>query len=207
MALKKVGVFCGSSRGSNPVYAQKSRQLAKVLARRQITLIFGGGGIGLMKEVAEEMLAIGGEVIGVIPRNLLERNLGFPGLSNMQVVETMHERKATIVRMADGFIALPGGWGTLEEIFEVLTWAQLGYHGKPCGFLNVAGYFDHLMNFMNRAVEEGFLLPEHLKMFAVNDDPEKLLDFMESYRPPLILDDIWGLNPENINASEEKEKE
>jgi hypothetical protein len=205
VAIKKIGVFCGSSPGTNPVYAEKSRELAKVLARRQITLIFGGGGIGLMKEVAEEMLAAGGEVIGVIPRNLLERHLGFPGLSNMQVVESMHERKATIVRMADGFIALPGGWGTLEEIFEVLTWAQLGYHGKPCGFLNVGGYFDHLISFMNRAVEGGFLLPEHLKMFAVSDDPGKLLVFMERYCPPLILDDIWGLNPENISNSNEED--
>jgi len=197
--LNKIAVFCGSATGFKKIYALKARELARVLTRRNLTLIFGGGGIGLMKELAEEMLASGGRVIGVIPKNLLERNLGFPNLTDLIVVNDMHERKATIVRMAEGFIALPGGWGTLEEIFEVLTWAQLGYHGKPCGFLNVEGYFDQLLAFMEKAVREGFLLPEHLQMFAVSEDAEILLSLMENYRPPLILDAIWGLNPDQFN--------
>ncbi|HAR36092.1 MAG TPA: TIGR00730 family Rossman fold protein [Acidobacteria bacterium] len=203
--MKKIAVFCGSQTGRNEIYARKARELARVLAARDLELVFGGGGIGLMKEVAEEMLAAGGRVVGVIPENLLERNLGFPGLSEMIVVKDMHERKATVVRMADGFIALPGGWGTLEEIFEVLTWAQLGYHGKPCAFLNVDGYFDPLLEFMNRAVGQGFLLPQHLKMFTMSDDPARILNFMEGYRPPLILDAIWGLNPDDLKNSEEKD--
>lgn len=205
MSLKKIAVFCGSQTGRNEIYARKARELARVLAARELDLVFGGGGIGLMKEVAEEMLAAGGLVIGVIPENLLERNLGFPGLSEMIVVKDMHQRKATVVRMADGFIALPGGWGTLEEIFEVLTWAQLGYHGKPCAFLNVAGYFDPLLEFINQAVSQGFLLPQHLKMFTMSDDPARILNFMEGYRPPLILDAIWGLNPDDLKNSEEKD--
>lgn len=204
MGLKRVAVFCGSQSGQGLIYARKARELARELARRNLTLIFGGGGIGLMKEVAEEMIAAGGQVIGVIPRNLLERNLGFSGLTDLMVVENMHERKAAVVRMADGFIALPGGWGTLEEIFEVLTWAQLGYHNKPSAFLNVAGYFDPLMEFMTRAVNQGFLLPQHLTMFIVNENPEKILNFMEDYRPPLILDPIWGLDPEALNGKAEK---
>lgn len=205
MSLKKIAVFCGSQTGRNEIYARKARELARVLAARELDLVFGGGGIGLMKEVAEEMLAAGGLVIGVIPENLMERNLGFPGLSEMIVVKDMHQRKATVVRMADGFIALPGGWGTLEEIFEVLTWAQLGYHGKPCAFLNVAGYFDPLLEFINQAVSQGFLLPQHLKMFTMSDDPARILNFMEGYRPPLILDAIWGLNPDDLKNSEEKD--
>lgn len=205
MSLKNVAVFCGSQAGRDEIYARKARELARELAARNLTLVFGGGGIGLMKEVAEEMLAAGSRVIGVIPRNLLERNLGFSGLSELIVVNDMHERKATVVRLADGFIALPGGWGTLEEIFEVLTWAQLGYHGKPCAFLNVAGYFDPLLDFMGRAVSQGFLLPEHLKMFTMSEKPEEILRFMEDYRPPLILDAIWGLNPDDFNNSEGKD--
>lgn len=205
MSLKNVAVFCGSQTGRDEIYARRARELARELAARNLTLIFGGGGIGLMKEVAEEMLAAGGRVIGVIPRNLLERNLGFSGLSEMIVVNDMHERKATVVRLADGFIALPGGWGTLEEIFEVLTWAQLGYHGKPCAFLNVAGYFDPLLDFMAGAVSQGFLLPEHLKMFTMSEKPEEILRFMEDYRPPLILDAIWGLNPDDLINPEEKD--
>ncbi|MGB9907094.1 MAG: TIGR00730 family Rossman fold protein [Candidatus Saccharicenans sp.] len=202
--MKKVAVFCGSQTGKDEIYARKARELARVLAARNLALIFGGGGIGLMKEVAEEMLAAGGRVIGVIPGNLLERNLGFPGLSEMIVVEDMHERKATVAKLADGFIALPGGWGTLEEIFEVLTWAQLGYHGKPCAFLNAAGYFEPLLEFMNRAVSQGFLLPQHLKMFTMSDDPVEILNFMEGYRPPLILDAVWGLNPDDFSKSEDR---
>ncbi len=206
MGLKNIAVFCGSQTGRDEIYARKARELARALARRKLTLIFGGGGIGLMKEVAEEMMTAGGRVVGVIPRNLLERNLGFSGLSEMIVVNDMHERKATVVRMADGFIALPGGWGTLEEIFEVLTWAQLGYHGHPCAFLNVAGYFKPLLEFMTEAVNQGFLLPEHLKMFTMSEDPEEILHFMEYYRPPLILDPIWSLNPEELPGAENKER-
>ncbi|MCX8159971.1 MAG: TIGR00730 family Rossman fold protein [Candidatus Saccharicenans sp.] len=205
MSLKKLALFCGSQPGRDEIYARRARELTRELAARDLTLVFGGGGIGLMREVAEEMLAAGGQVIGVIPRNLLERNLGFPGLSELIVVNDMHERKATVVGLADGFIALPGGWGTLEEIFEVLTWAQLGYHGKPCAFLNIAGYFDPLRDFMARAVSEGFLLPEHLKMFTMSESPAEILRFMEEYRPPLILDAIWGLNPDDLSNPRGKE--
>jgi hypothetical protein len=205
MILKKIAVFCGSASGHNEIYARKARELARALARRNLTLIYGGGGIGLMKELAEEMLIAGGQVVGVIPRNLLERNLGFADLSELLVVDDMAARKAAIVGMASGFIALPGGWGTLEEIFEVLTRAQLGYHGKPCAFLNAAGYFDCLMEFMEKAVSEGFLLPEHLKIFTVSEDPEDILGFMENYRPPLVLNDVWHLNPEDFDQPESKE--
>ncbi len=207
MSLKNIAVFCGSQSGRDEIYARKARELARALARRNLTLIFGGGGIGLMKEVAEAMLTAGGRAVGVIPRNLLERNLGFSGLSEMIVVNDMHERKATVVRMADGFIALPGGWGTLEEIFEALTWAQLGYHGRPCAFLNAAGYFDSLLEFINRAVSQGFLLPEHLNLFTMSEDPEEILRFMEGYRPPLILDPIWNLNPDELPAYGRNEKD
>ncbi|MDD8031607.1 MAG: TIGR00730 family Rossman fold protein [Acidobacteriota bacterium] len=202
MILKNIAVFCGSAKGQNEIYAKKARELARALAKRNLALIYGGGGIGLMKEVAEEMLSAGGQVIGVIPRNLLERNLALPGLSELLVVEDMPARKATIIRKASGFIALPGGWGTLEEIFEVLTWAQLGYHGKPAAFLNAGGYFDCLMQFMEKAVSEGFLLAEHLKIFTVSQDPEEILSFVENYRPPLILNSIWYLNPEDFDQTE-----
>jgi len=206
MSLKNIAVFCGSQCGRNEIYTRKARELARALARRNLSLIFGGGGIGLMKEVAAEMLASGGRVVGVIPKNLLERTSVFPACSEMIVVNDMPERQATVIRLADGFVALPGGWGTLEEIFEALTWAQLGYHGKPCAFLNPVGYFDPLLEFMNRAVSQGFLLPEHLKLFTVSEDPEEILRFMEDYRPPLILDAIWRLNPEDLVDSSEPEK-
>lgn len=202
--MKKIAVFCGSQKGRDEIYARKARELARLLAARNLALVFGGGGIGLMKEVAEEMLLAGGRVIGVIPENLLERNLGFSGLSEMIVVKDMHERKSTVVRMADGFIALPGGWGTLDEVFEVLTWAQLGYHCKPSAFLNAAGYFDPLLEFMNRAVNQGFLLPEHLQMFIMSDDPARILSFMENYCPPQILDAVWRLNPDELKNNEEE---
>jgi hypothetical protein len=154
-----------------------------------VGLVYGGGGVGLMKLVADAVLADGGEVIGVIPRALMAKELGHRGLSDLRVVESMHERKALMAELSDAFVALPGGFGTLEEFCEVLTWSQLGLHGKPCGLLNVAGYYDTLIALWDHAVREQFLRPEHRGMVLIQRDPERLLELLAGYRPPRL--DKW----------------
>ena len=184
--MKRVCVFCGSSPGANPQYAAMTTQLGGILARRGLTLVYGGGNVGLMGTLADAVMKDGGHVIGVIPQALVDREVAHAGLPDLRIVASMHERKALMADLADGFVALPGGIGTLEEFCEILTWAQLGLHQKPCGLINVAGYFDHLMAFLDHSVSERFLRAEHRGMVLVEADPEKLLDQLDAYRPPQL---------------------
>jgi uncharacterized protein (TIGR00730 family) len=179
MAFGRVCVYAGSSAGARPQYAEAARALARALCARRRGIVFGGGRIGLMGALADEALARGGEVIGVIPRQLMEREAAHGSLTDLHVVATMHERKALMAELADAFIALPGGIGTLEELVEMLTWAQLGLHAKPVGIVNVDGYYDSLLAFLQHARSEGFLSPAHLGLLAVAADPETLLDELD----------------------------
>lgn len=178
--MKKICVFCGSSPGKQPEYIEVARKLAVALTKREIGLVYGGASVGIMGEIADAVLSSGGEVIGVIPQALVDKEVSHKGLSELKVVASMHERKAVMAQLSDGFIALPGGLGTLEELFEVLTWAQLGFHEKPCGLLNVNGYYDQLCFFLDHAVEEEFVKTSHRKMLLTGDSPEALLSLMES---------------------------
>jgi uncharacterized protein (TIGR00730 family) len=196
--MKKICVFCGSSPGARPEYVQAARQLGVILAQRKIGLVFGGGRVGMMGQLAQGALENGGEVIGVIPKELYKKNVAFTGLSDLRVVESMHERKALMVELSDGFMALPGGLGTLEEIFEILTWAQLGIHHKPCGLLNVAGYFTPLLAFLDHIVEQGFIDAPHRAMILSADDPEELLQQFKTYLPPTADKAEWALGMEHI---------
>jgi uncharacterized protein (TIGR00730 family) len=184
--VRRVCVFCGSSLGSRPAYADAARGLGEALARRRIGLVYGGGSIGLMGVVADAALAAGGEVIGVIPRALERRELAHGKLTRLDVVGSMHERKARMAELSDAFVALPGGLGTLEELAEVLTWAQLGLHRKPCALLDAGGYWRPLTAFLDHAVAERFVRHEHRAMVLVDDDPEALLDRLEVYAPPAV---------------------
>jgi hypothetical protein len=176
MSLRRVCVFCGSSPGIDPVYADAAEALAVALATRGIGLVYGGGGVGLMGILADAVLARGGHVIGVIPDSLLAREVGHRGLPDLRVVASMHERKALMASLADGFIALPGGFGTFEELLEALTWTQLGLHAKRCGVLNVAGFYDPLLAQLDRAVSDGFLKPDNRSLLLASTDPDVLLD-------------------------------
>jgi uncharacterized protein (TIGR00730 family) len=184
MPMNRVCVFCGSSVGTDPAYRRAAVVLGQSLARRGLGLVFGGGHVGLMGALADAVLAEGGEAIGVIPRGLERRELGHEGLTELRVVGSMHERKATMAELSDAFVALPGGMGTLEETTEVLTWAQLGIHHKPVGLLDVAGYWRPLVAFLDHAVESGFVRPEHRALLLVERDPEPLLDRLAAWRAP-----------------------
>lgn len=173
--FRRVCVFCGSSPGSRGEYAAAARELGSLLAAEGIAAVYGGGNVGLMKQLADAALANGGHVIGVIPSALVERELAHGDLSDLRVVASMHERKALMADLSDAFIALPGGLGTLEEIFEVVAWAQLRFHDKPCGLLNIAGYYDHLLAFLDHAVESGFLRQPHRDLLMGDVDPTRLL--------------------------------
>jgi len=177
-------VFCGSNSGTSPAYAEAAAGLGRALVRRGLTLVYGGGQVGLMGVIADAALEAGGRVIGVIPEALATRELAHPRVTEMRVVGSMHERKALMSELSDGFLALPGGIGTLEEWFEVWTWSQLGFQPKPCGLLNVAGYYDHLLAFLDHMTGERFLTPIHRSMAIVDEDPERLLDRLSSYQPP-----------------------
>src|SRR3954453_10697267 len=184
--MKRLCVFCGSNAGARPEYANAARDMAASLAARNIGLVYGGGRVGLMGILADEMLRLGGNVAGVIPRMLSDREVGHVGLSELHVVETMHERKAKMADLADGFIALPGGLGTLEEIFEIWTWAQLGSHRKPCGFLDANGFYAPLLSFLDRAVDAGFIRAQYRSMAIVDVDPAALLRRLNAYEPPVV---------------------
>ena len=184
--MNRVCVFAGSSEGVRPAYAEAARGLARELCRRGLGLVYGGGSVGLMGVLADEALAHGGEVIGVIPGPLATRELAHPGVTEMRVVGSMHERKATMAELADGFIALPGGLGTFEETLEVLTWAQLGIHGKPVGVLNVEGYWDGVRRMLAHAVGEGFVRPEYAALLLFGETPAELLDSFTRWRPPAL---------------------
>ena len=182
--MQSVCVFCGSSRGEDPVYTQAARSLGNTLAEAKVRLVFGGGHVGLMGEISNAAIAADGDVIGVIPKFLVERELAHGGLTDLRIVGSMHERKAMMSDLSEAFIALPGGTGTLEEFFEVLTWAQLGEHAKPCGLLNVAGYYDPLITVFDRMVETGFLSEANRALLLVEDDPDRLLERFDQYEPP-----------------------
>ncbi|MDX1504556.1 MAG: TIGR00730 family Rossman fold protein [Spongiibacter sp.] len=177
--MQRICVYCGSSAGRRDDYRQAARLLASALVERKIGLVYGGASIGIMGELADAVIAEGGEVIGVIPQDLADREVAHAGLSELRVVATMHQRKQVMAELADGFIALPGGLGTLEELFEVLTWAQLGYHRKPCALLNVAGYYDHLSAFLQHGVAEQFVSPAHARLLQIASDVPQLLTAME----------------------------
>jgi uncharacterized protein (TIGR00730 family) len=187
MSIRRLAVFCGSNPGARPEYVDAARSLGKLLCDRGIGVVYGGSSVGLMAALADTMLEEHGDVIGVIPRMLVEREVANRALTDLRVVESMHERKALMAELADGFVALPGGIGTLEEFFEIWTWAQLGMHDKPCALLNVAGYFDPLLEFLDRAVVEKFVREVHRKMVIVERDPVALLSRFEAYEPPRVV--------------------
>ncbi|HEY6937198.1 MAG TPA: TIGR00730 family Rossman fold protein [Terriglobales bacterium] len=184
--IQRICVFCGSSDGARPEYLDAATELGKQLAATNIGLVYGGAGVGLMGAVADAVLAAGGEVIGVMPRSLVEREVAHSKVRDLRVVGSMHERKALMAEVADAFIALPGGLGTLEEFFEVWTWAQLGEHTKPLGMLNVAGYYDPLLVFFDHLVSQRFIRPEHRAMVLVEQDSAALLSRFARYRPPVV---------------------
>ncbi|HSK87519.1 MAG TPA: TIGR00730 family Rossman fold protein [Anaerolineales bacterium] len=191
--MKRICVFCGSSPGARPEYLQAARELGHALAGKNIGLVYGGAKVGMMGKVAEAVLEKGGEVIGVIPKGLVDKEVAFTGLADLRVVGSMHERKALMADLSDGFIALPGGLGTIEEFLEVVTWAQLGIHPKPCGLLNVEQYYNRLLDFLDHTVYEKFVECEHRSMIMVDENPERLLEKFEVYQPPTIDKAQWVL--------------
>lgn len=191
--LKTVCVFCGANAGNQPVYVQMAVALGQELAARAMTLVYGGGSVGLMGEVARTVRDGGSPVVGFIPEHLTtEELMGYP-IGELVVVQTMHERKAKMAEMADAFVALPGGFGTLDELFEAITWGQLGLHQKPIGLLNVAGFFDPLVRYIDHCLEQGFIRPQHRGLFLVDDQPARLLDRLAAYLPPSGLATPEGL--------------
>jgi len=185
MPVRSVCVFCGASIGTNPAYREAAVALGQAIARRGLTLVYGGGAVGLMGVVADAAMAAGGEVVGIIPQSLLDAEVGHKGLTHLEVVNGMHARKARMAELSDAFIALPGGLGTLEELFEVWTWGQLGYHAKPLGLLDVNGFYDKLGGFLDHIVEEGFVRPQHRAMLLLGQQPDELLDGMDSFVAPV----------------------
>lgn len=184
--MRRVCVFCGSATGTRPEYAIAAKQFAEALAARGCGLVYGGGHVGLMGVLADAALAAGCEVIGVIPAALHEREIGHGGLTELHVVDSMHERKAKMASLADAFVVLPGGLGTLEETFEVWTWGQLGFHQKPVGLLDVVQFWQPLIVMLDRMVDEGFIVAEYRRMLCVDDDPERLLEQLSGWRPPKL---------------------
>jgi len=183
--MKRICVNCGSSRGFDPCYLDMARRLGQALIGRDLELVYGGADVGLMGEVADTVLNAGGSVIGVIPRSFAHK-VSHQGLTKLHIVDSMHERKTLMFDLSDGFIALPGGFGTLEEVSELLTWAQLGLHKKPCGLVNVGGYFDLLLAFLDNAVSKGFMKREHREMLMVSECPEEMLERFKSYSAPNV---------------------
>ena len=184
--MKRICVFCGSSAGSHPGYAEAAKSLGALLAARGMVLVYGGGNVGLMGAIADATLAANGEVIGVIPQFLVRKELAHTGVADLRVVASMHERKALMAELSDAFLALPGGYGTWDEFCEVLTWTQLGLQRKPCGILNVRGYYDSLLKLLDHAVEEQFLRPSHRAMVLADDDAGRLLDRLGQCEIPLV---------------------
>lgn len=187
--MDRITVYCGSSVGNSAGYAQQAHRLGQMLASRQIALVYGGGNVGLMGEVADGAREADGYVIGVIPTFLKEKELAHQGIDELIETSSMHERKARMSELGDGFIALPGGFGTLEELFEMLTWAQLALHRKPVGLLNIDGYFDTLLRFVDEMIEKGFVKKEYRQLFLVSDRPDDLLDQMSAFIP--VTNEKW----------------
>jgi uncharacterized protein (TIGR00730 family) len=184
--MRRICVFCGSSLGSRPAFADAAQSLGRELASRGLELVYGGASVGLMGLVADAVLHAGGRAIGVIPEPLASKEIAHAGLSELHVVGSMHERKAKMAELADGFVTLPGGIGTFEETFEILTWAQLGLHRKPCGLLDIAGYYAPVVQLLDHAVAEGFVRPDHLSMLLVEDNAAALLDRFARYEPTYV---------------------
>lgn len=184
--MKNITVFCGSSSGFRPEYAEAAVNLARLLVERNIGLVYGGGNLGLMGVIADEVMRRGGRVTGIIPDSLFQKEVGNREITELRVVGSMHERKASMAELADGFIAMPGGIGTFEEFFEILTWAQLGFHEKPCALLNVANYYDGLLALCDHAVSEGFLRPVHRRLILDDSDAVSLLEKMNNFQPPAV---------------------
>lgn len=184
--LTNICVYCGSSPGRGDDYTVAAHAFAQALVERGIGLVYGGGRVGIMGILADEVLRLGGKAVGVIPESLVEKELAHETLTELHVTSSMHARKTLMADLADGFVALPGGIGTFEEIFEVWTWAQLGFHGKPCGLLNVAGYYDHLIRFLDHAAQEAFVREDQRHMLVVESDATTLLDRFAHYSPPLL---------------------
>lgn len=191
--MKRICVFCGSSPGGNPAYLEAARQVGQALVRHHLELVYGGGRVGLMGEVARTVMAGGGHVIGVIPKFLADKEVAFRDIADLQIVDSMHERKARMAELADAFIALPGGLGTIEEFFEVLTWAQLGIHHKPCGVLNVCHYYDPILTFLDQSVAQQFVAAAHRNSVLAADTPEDLLHQFAIYQPPVADKAAWAL--------------
>jgi uncharacterized protein (TIGR00730 family) len=190
--MKRVCVYCGSNAGRRSDYAEAAKDLARALVTRHIDLVYGGASVGVMGVLANTVLAEGGHVIGIIPHGLVEREVAHPGLSDLRVVASMHERKTLMAELSDGFIALPGGLGTLEELFEALTWAQLGLHQKPCGLLNVQNYYRRLIDFLDHAVAEQLLEAVYRAMLLVEEQPERLLERFACYQAPPVAKWVDG---------------
>ncbi|HYE72411.1 MAG TPA: TIGR00730 family Rossman fold protein [Blastocatellia bacterium] len=186
MKLKRICVFCGSNSGARPIYTEIAQAMGRTIARRGIGLVYGGGRVGLMGVIADTVMAEGGEVIGIIPEALEAREVGHQNLSELRIVHSMHERKAMMAELSDAFIALPGGYGTFEEFCEVITWVQLGLHQKPCGLLNVAGYYSPLLALFDHAVAEGFVRSSHRSIVLEDEDPERMIALLEKHIPPQV---------------------
>ncbi len=186
-SVERICVFCGASPGARRAYRDATEELARLLVDERIGVVYGGGGVGLMGALADAVLAEGGEVTGIIPRALIDREIAHRDVADMRVVGSMHERKALMAELADAFVALPGGLGTLEELFEVYTWAQLGLHRKPCALLNVEGYYDGVVGFLSNAVEERFVREEHREMLIVEQEPRALIGRLREFEPDAAL--------------------
>lgn len=180
----KIAVYCGSSSGNDPKYVEATKALGKFFAEQGIDVVYGGGKVGLMGTIADAVMAHGGRVYGVIPQHLKHREIGHEGITELKVVNTMHERKAAMADMADAFVALPGGVGTLEEIFEVWTWAQLGYHDKPCAFYNIDGFYEPLLAMVQHMCDAGFMKQPYVDMALRATEPEQLVQAIRAYQPP-----------------------
>ncbi len=198
MHLDKICVFCGSYSGGHPEYAVAAEHIGVGLAQRGVTLVYGGGKVGLMGTVAKAAMSAGGKVIGVMPQALVDKELAYTEATELHVVQSMHERKALMAELSDAFITLPGGFGTMDELFEIITWAQLGFHRKPVCLLNVRGYFDPLLALVDHMVQEAFIKPEHSSVFLVGTQPAELLEKLAQYEAPLL--DKWqnGLKREEL---------
>ncbi len=187
--IKNIGVFCGSSLGNEPLYCEATKELAKYLVDARITLVYGGANVGLMGLLADHILKNNGEVIGVIPKSLVDKEVAHPDLTKLHIVNSMHERKAMMEKLSDGFIMLPGGAGSLDEFFEMVTWAQLGFHSKPCGILNIGNYYDSLLTFLDHVVEKGFMKLTHRNMIIVENSPQILFQKLGNYQ--VALEKKW----------------
>lgn len=187
--MKRLCIYCGSRVGVREDYRAVAESFGRLLAERKIELVYGGGSVGLMGAIADAVLNAGGHVVGVIPELLAVKELLHPGVPDMRLVPDMHARKALMAELSDAFVALPGGFGTFEELFETITWSQLGIHAKPIGLLNTSGYFDDLLRFLDRSFDDGFVKPKYRGLYHVADSPEQMLDRLEQHRPPAV--DRW----------------